>query len=364
MRETPLIGTAALRIASVPSGHPYVEHLVDAEPGGVVHLPDPPPVGGGSGRWWPPTMLTPAWITEHAHDFDVLHVHFGMESFSTSELEAALSAVAASGRPLVYTVHDLSNPQLVDQTRHREHVDLMIERADRLITLTGAAADLVERRWHRRPVVIEHPHVLPLDRRAPVGTAHPTPVVGVHLRDLRPNIDGVTTVSTLGRALEMLHDRGSQVVGRLDLNENVRDEETRDAVREIADASPWLTLHEHPRWDDDALERSLADLDVALLPYGHGTHSGWVELCFDLGVPVVGAGVGFMGEQHPDSFRDYRQGDATSLASALAATIATESARPGSDARRELVARRHDFRVTQRSRVAAQHEELYRELAR
>lgn len=364
MLETPLPRTASLAVASVPGRHPYVEHLLDPASDSVVHLADPPPVGGPADRWWPPSMLTPAWITAHATEFDVLHVHFGMESFSTAELTATLNALDAAGRPLVYTVHDLSNPQLVDQGRHREHVALMIDRADALITLTEAAADLVERRWQRRPVVIEHPHVIPLDRAAPLGAPSPTPTVGVHLRDLRPNIDALTTVSTLNRALGLLHDRGSQLVGHLDLNDTVRDDRARDAIREIADDSRWLTLREHARWDDESLERSVADLDIALLPYGHGTHSGWVELCFDLGVPVVGSGVGFMGDQHPDSFREYRQGDATSLASALAATLSASPPRPGTDERRELVTRRHDHRVEQRSRVAAQHEDLYRELAR
>jgi hypothetical protein len=57
-------------------------------------------------------MLDAGWITAHADQFDVMHVHFGVESLSSAALERGLLALRAVGRPLVYTVHDLTHPQL------------------------------------------------------------------------------------------------------------------------------------------------------------------------------------------------------------------------------------------------------------
>ena len=42
-----------------------------------------------------------------------------------------------------------------------------------------------------------------------------------------------------------------------------------------------------------------AALDVSVLPYRFGTHSGWLEACFDLGTAVVAPSCGFYAEQRP-----------------------------------------------------------------
>ena len=66
----------------------------------------------------------------------------------------------------------------------------------------------------------------------------------------------------------------------------------------MAANSERMVLIEHERLDDRELANTLARLDVCVLPYGHGTHSGWLELCWDLGVGVVAPAVGFYAEQH------------------------------------------------------------------
>src|SRR5690348_4708833 len=70
----------ALRIASVPADHVYVHHL-SAPDGtdGICRLTDPVPdePSPAPGQWWPPRMLAPTWVREHAAEFDVMHVQFG-----------------------------------------------------------------------------------------------------------------------------------------------------------------------------------------------------------------------------------------------------------------------------------------------
>jgi len=138
---------APLVVASVPAGHPYVRAITD--PARVTVLPDPPVPGASDGRWWPPQVLTSRWLRRHARDVDVMHVHFGLESFTPEELAGALHSLRGARRPLVFTVHDLENPQLREQGDYLRLLDEIVPVADELITLTEPAALEVQRRWGR-----------------------------------------------------------------------------------------------------------------------------------------------------------------------------------------------------------------------
>ena len=354
-----------LRVASVPAGHPYVRYLAPVDPTTVarpvVRLADPLPDPADPTRWWPPVVLDGAWLRAHADEVDVLHVHFGTESYDLEHLRDVVAALRETGIPLVHTVHDLTNPQLVDQAPHLEHLDLLVAEADALLTLTEGAADEVERRSGRRPEVVPHPHLLPLDADAPTGTPHDALVVGVSLRDLRPNVDGPGTVAALLAAAELLRDSGRAVVVRVDVNERVRDAGALAVVAELVAAADGAELVVHPRLDDAALAAALADLDVAVLPYRHGTHSGWAELCWDLGVGVAAPRVGHVADQHPEagSTASFDGGDARSLADALLALTGPDAPRPGSDARTDLVAARRAARRTARDAAAVAHLAAY-----
>ncbi|GAB2615099.1 hypothetical protein Aab01nite_27330 [Paractinoplanes abujensis] len=304
-------------------------------------------------------MCDAAWVAAHADRFDVMHVHFGTESYPTSHLRSLVHALRAAGRPLVYTLHDLENPQLTDQAPHREHLDVLVPAADELVTLTPGAAAAIERRWGRTAEVIPHPHVLPLDAQAPAGTGSDPYVLGVHLRDIRPGTDAVRTVATLLDAVDRLRARGVVAIGRVHVNERVRDEAARDQVGAlIARHRDTTELRRTERLGDDALARSIADLDVAILPYRAGTHSGWAELCWDLGVPVAGPPVGFASEQHPDDFALFDAGDGAALAEAVRRLL-TGTPRPGSAARAVRQADRRRQRVAAAAAITAAHTALY-----
>ena len=159
-----------LRVASVPADHPYVAHLspTGETPGDgcdeVVRLPDPPVIADdGSTRWWPPRILDPAWLREHAGEFDVLHVPFGFESFSPEHLREVVDVAHELGKGVVVTVHDLRNPHIEDPAAQRSRLDALVPAADAVITLTQGAADAILARWSRDAVVVHHPHIVPLD---------------------------------------------------------------------------------------------------------------------------------------------------------------------------------------------------------
>lgn len=375
-----------VRVVSIPAGHPYPARITAAD--GIILLADPRPDGAPAGQWWPPVALDPAWIREHAADADVLHIHFGTESFTPEHLTACIAAAHEAGWPVVYTVHDLEHPQLVEQGGYREQLDVLVPGADALVTLTAGAAAEITRRWGRAALVTPHPAVLDdsvLDDNTELAdnaelaasedaqpasstsSTSPSLRIGMHLKDLRSNIDAVGMVTALGAAADRLAAAGRDVVAEVRIHTRVRDDATRDAVRMIAAGHSRVELVEHNRLDDAGLAIALAGLDVCVLPYQHGTHSGWLELCWDLAVGVAAPEVGFYAEQHTDgsvaSFEAEPTGE--SLAAAIATVVDTDVAsRPGTAARRAEMQRRRAVRVAESESLVATHAALYRDLLR
>ncbi|PNW09454.1 hypothetical protein C1632_10485 [Microbacterium testaceum] len=346
-----------IRVAAVPSAHPYVAAIAD--PHHVRVLADPPPPGAPAGQWWPPQVLLPAWLEANVEDFDLVHVHFGIESYSPAELEDTVATLRRLGRPLVYTVHDLENPQLSAQDEHRASLAVLAAAADELITLTDTAGAEVHTIAHRATTVIPHPTLLGDDPR-PTGSAHDTTRVGVHLRDLRPNIDGVGTTATLVRAISDLRAQGARVEAVVRVNERVRDEEAAASIDLLVAGTEGVRVERGPRLDDDALARWLADLDACVLPYRHGTQSGWAELCYDLAVPVIGTRIGHIAAQHPDDFHTFDVGEPVSLARAILDATHEVWSTPGSARREGEVLRRRSERSAELEDVRSAHLAVYR----
>lgn len=88
-----------VRVASIPSGHPYVRHL--SAPGDlrVRRLPDPSPAVPDPlpGQWWPPVMLEREWVTGHRTALDLVHLHFGFDSYSPGGWRSGPAFFVSSG---------------------------------------------------------------------------------------------------------------------------------------------------------------------------------------------------------------------------------------------------------------------------
>lgn len=322
-------------------------------------LPNPPVPGAPAGQWWPPVALTARWLESHAEDYDVLHVHFGLESFSPEELGDALDAARRVGRPIVYTVHDLDNPQLIDQGDYRALLDVIVPAADHLLTLTADTAAEIERTWQRESRVLPHPTLLDtalLDQAVtPRPSAGDVTRVGIHLRDLRPNIDAERAVHAATAAAALLTAAGIPVEFEVLMNERVRSEETAAQVTAAADAHPAVRVRRTPHLSDAEIETWLAGIDLFVLPYTHGTHSGWVELCHDLGVRVAGTDVGHIRAQHPEDFAIIDLDDAQTLADAVQLSVGTRT----SPQRPALLEQRRIDRRAQRAAIREAHADLY-----
>lgn len=329
-----------MRIASVPAGHVYVRHL-SVTGDGVVRLPDPPVPGAPAGRWWPSPMLRPAWIREHADSFDVLHVHFGYDDATPGSLTALATAVHDAGKALVVTVHDLRNPHHPDPHAHAAALDVLVSAADAVLTLTPGAAAEIAARWGRRATVVPHPHVVPTARLGAPRPPHDGFVVGLHAKSVRANSDPVPVARALAAAVAALPGARLQI-----------DAHDDDRGRAVAAALPDLDVRVHPPFPDDDLWDYLTGLDLSVLPYRFGTHSGWLEACHDLGTAVLAPSCGYYAEQAPclTYGHDERGLDATSV------TAAVRRAHTGRPAWRADPAQR----AAQRRRIAAQHAEVYR----
>jgi hypothetical protein len=118
-------------------------------------------------------------------------------------------------------------------------------------------------------------------------------------------------------------------------------------LRGLARSHDQVELVEHAYFDDDELWDYLASLDVSVLPYRFGTHSGWLEACFDLGTTLVAPSCGFYAQQRPCLVygHDDRGLDADALVEAIRVAHATRphrQARPGDRLReRRMLAREH-----------------------
>ncbi|RBY90215.1 glycosyltransferase family 1 protein [Blastococcus sp. TBT05-19] len=284
-----------VRVLPVPAAHGYVASLVDERVPGVT-LVRPPDDDGG---WLPSEALSPTWVAANSASFDVLHVHFGFEGRTPDQLRELVAALRAAGRGLVLTVHDLENPHFSRQDGHDRLLDVLVPAADALVTLTPGAAEEVRRRWGRRAAIVPHPHVAPLHEIGVPRPDRPRRVVGLHLKSLRANLMAQPVLRSLIRAVDLL----PRTVLRVDVHAEALapDFPRHDAglVRELHEAagSGALDLRVHGRFDDADLLAYLRELDVSVLAYGHGTHSGWLELCHDVGTPVVAGRVGFLHQQ-------------------------------------------------------------------
>lgn len=294
------MGFPIIRVASVPHGHVYVRHLSDPEGlDGVLRLQDPKPRNPAPGApWWPSVMLDAGWIDAHADEFDLYHLHFGFDCVEPSDLRCITEALRGRRKPFVYTVHDLRNPHQLDRRTHDEALDVLIPAADALITLTPGAAAEIQARWGRRATVIPHPHVVELAELGRQRPHHPRRTVGIHLKSMRANMNPLPVLEALvpettRRGMDLVIDVHTDVVtpGMAHHHAGVVDFLT--AAADLPD----VRVHVHDYYSDAELWDYFQSLDLSVLAYRFGTHSGWLEACYDLGTRVLAPRVGHYHEQ-------------------------------------------------------------------
>jgi hypothetical protein len=345
-----------IRVASVPASHVYVRHLSDPVGGdGVIRLPDPEPADGRTvpGGWWPPLMLEPGWVSSHHDQFDVFHVHFGFDAIAPRALCEVVDELRTYDKPLVYTVHDLRNPHHREPHDHVRQQGVLIAAADHLITLSAGAAAEIKQRWGRSAQVLPHPHVLGRDHFRARRRESDQFTVGVHVKSLRANMDPLPVIAELAAAVSTLDNAELQI----DVHDEIFDPTSHWFAPEVGAAilehgqRGAVRIEVHPYFTDEQLWTYLSSLSVSVLPYRFGTHSGWLEACYDLGTAVIAPDCGYYGQQRPcRTFGFSEQAfDRRSLHAAVedayahwrASTPAPRACWPGRKAERTMLARTH-----------------------
>ncbi|MBV8785653.1 MAG: glycosyltransferase [Mycobacterium sp.] len=349
----------------MPASHVYVRHL--CEPGGfdsVVRLADPAPADGRTvpGGWWPPLMLEPGWVSRnHAH-FDVFHVHFGFDAIGPDVLAGVVQELQEHGKPLVYTVHDLRNPHHPESQAHDEQQDVLVSAADELITLTPGAAQSIWEKWRRPCRVIPHPHVLEsyrIVRSRPAGSHF---VLGLHAKSLRANMDPLPIVDALVEIMSAL----PRAVLQINVHDEIFDPSNHWFAPQAGAALLNYDRHDHVQvrvhryFGDDEFWDYLESLTVSVLPYRFGSHSGWLEACFDLGTAMIVPSCGFYDQQRPCGVFDFGEDhfDQESLCRCVNEAYCQWAS--GAPAPRATWAERR----TERNEIATSHRQLYRDVLR
>ncbi|MGY1801838.1 glycosyltransferase [Blastococcus sp. SYSU D00922] len=322
-----------VRVATVPFADPYVDAVL---PPDVVRV-------GPSGELSP--WLDVAYLTAHARDVDVLHLHTGQAHVAAAAVQCWAETVRRLGIPLVVTVHRVGTGAGCPRDPAMDaHLEAVLSTAEVVLTLTRGAADEIAERFGRTAIVVAHPSVAPADPQ--LGSERG--LVGLRLGRIS---SAVPDPGALVRAALSGAVSGG---GRLRVLVDAVDEPwIGSAVRKLAAAGD-VELVVHPAEDGPA---QLQQLHVAVLPEACGSHSRELEVCRDVGTRVVAPGCGWFAGQWSDvvAFGNHEQGrlDPVSLTAAVGAALARPMSRPAD----------RQWRDEQRTAIRQVHADVYAQVA-
>ncbi|NYJ05038.1 glycosyltransferase [Petropleomorpha daqingensis] len=324
-----------IRVAAVPHADAYVEAV---RPAGVVAVgPDTEP-----SPW-----LDAAYLTAHAGEIDVLHVHGGYGHLPVAALECWTETVRRLGIPLVLTVHQLREPAQRTRTLHDAHLAALAATAEVVLTLTPGAADEIAERYGRTAIVVAHPSVALPD--ADVGSERG--LVGLVLRCTSPAVPDPAAL--VRAALSGALDGGGRL--RVLLGMPGDPDDTVPGITALARSGALELVV--PGAGDAAWAAELQQLHVAVLAERCGTHSRDLEVCRDVGTRVVAPSCGWFSDQWSDVvpyLNDEARGfDAVSLTGAVSAALARSMPRPAD----------RTWRDEQRAAVRFVHAQVYASVA-
>ncbi|HJF12328.1 glycosyltransferase [Corynebacterium falsenii] len=321
-----------MTVLSIPAGHPYVQSVAPREPKSSIGLLRDPVIDPTNPtRWWPHPGLDASWWRAETPDtpsevkdsISVVHVHFGYEHLSVTETAAFLEALRDRRTPLVLTVHDIDNPHLLDQRAYHQQLRLLLADAARIITLTDHAQQRLTGEFGvpaHRITVLPHPQVVPDAHPALARANDPDRRwdVAVFLKSMRTNVvadprfyqDIAEECAAAGMTCAVFVHRDqadSSFVRRLNA-------QLPSAARVVV----------HDPMADDELFFTIAQCTAVILPYQVGTHSGWLEMCRDLGARVAAPECGSYADQadDPAAVASYPTADGTAAGRAAVSLAA------------------------------------------
>ncbi|MEV3949078.1 hypothetical protein AB0K57_15695 [Streptomyces halstedii] len=326
-----------LRVVHVPARTPYARKLHGPD----FHILNGTEISSGAVV---PTAVTATWLLAHAPLtwLDVLHLHH-IDIEETAVLERLLDACAESGVRVVFTAHDTQSMH-GDESAFTERLRLLLSADVDWVFLTESSRrEMAGLLGTTSPAtVIPHGYVVPPEalrgrereqavtsaRFLMFGASRPSrdqlsPVVNWSL--------GVTDPGSTLRLLLRAFSPADFIPGS-----------PVPLLLETARHDPRIRLSMRPYpTDDEVTDAGLAS-DVLLLPYLWGSHSGQLELAFDLNLLPVCSRTGHLPEQYRQhgqlvtepEWVDWTTGHPNLFGERFLAAVENARSRTGSDAQR------------------------------
>jgi hypothetical protein len=310
------------------------------------------------------------WIIDHldTKSFDVLHLH-SVDRFLESELTDIITECAIQRTGLVFTVHDLVSMSGAPAPEYAAKIALLCRSGAELVFLTAGSRESAARTWTLPDSgrVIPHGGVLPLDHPAWQAPRRPLskPVFAMYGNGRANRAYRLCALNWLFGLADSC-DSELRILMRA-----VAESDLDGPDREIADLTTiamhgrhrGLRLRLRPFVSDSDIIEFLRTTSILVLPYRFGTHSGQLELAFDLGLVPVITNVGHYAEQWQrvaahvprPLFVNWTDGNADAYGQRLLgamwqATSATRPTRP---------ADLHEFRRAESREILASYAKVY-----
>jgi hypothetical protein len=236
---------------------------------------------------------------------DAVHIHFGMDFEPPDVIEKALEVVRRRDKPIIFTCHDLDSIHRRHCSGFSRSLDLVLGWSNVVIALTAASAQrlVAERAVPAEKIrVIPHGSLIEADElpRAPLSPLPaPEALQAVIFGAFRANRDFNNAVPSLYFAWARGTSRRLHLVTKPPFWDEPAEAAAGLAVLSLfTPAHPELCLTMKPDYSDQEVTRLLAQEHLLVLPYLSGSHSGQLELAWDLGLVPVATDVGFLRAQH------------------------------------------------------------------
>jgi hypothetical protein len=282
----------ALRVVHLPARTPYVRKIT-SEDYSILN-------GTNTEHGVVPAAVTASWLLDRRplDWLDVLHMHhIEFDDFAT--LQRLLTACADANVKVVYTAHDLT-PMYCQPDDFTARMELIIRAGASWVGLTAASVETLQDQLPDLPAVTVIPHGYVVSPDELTGRARegglPTAPQYLLYGALRPNRDHLSTIANWSLSVTDPAARLNLLLRAL----SPADFDRHDVPALLAiiksDARIEAAMRAYPS-DAEVVTAGL-DADALLLPYLYGSHSGQLELGFDLNLLPVCSSVGYLKDQY------------------------------------------------------------------
>lgn len=281
-----------MRVVHLPARTPYAWKLRSHD----FHILNGTEIPGGDTV---PTAVNATWLLEHAPLtwLDVLHLHH-IDFEDPATLERLLDACVGDGVKVVFTAHD-TRPMVGSAEDFTTRLRLLHSAEVSWVCLTEGSVTKLTEVLSKRPdaAVVPHGYVAAPEELAGLEREPSASPRYLMFGASRASRDQLSTLANWSLGITN-PDSTLHVLLRAFSPADFADGGRAPLLLETARRDPRirLTMRPYPT-DEEVVEAGLAS-DALLLPYLWGSHSGQLELAFDLNLLPVCSLTGHLTEQY------------------------------------------------------------------